>query len=42
MQMPDVANETTYTLVMTDPDAPCKKKPEFTEWWHWVVSVFIS
>ncbi|KAG2746459.1 PEBP-like protein, partial [Suillus brevipes Sb2] len=38
MQVPDVADEPTYTLVMTDPDAPCKKNPEFREWRHWVVT----
>lgn len=26
-----------YTLCMTDPDAPSRKKPEFREWHHWLV-----
>ncbi|VDP16893.1 unnamed protein product [Onchocerca flexuosa] len=26
-----------YTLVMTDPDAPSRKKPKFREWHHWLV-----
>ncbi|KAG5463824.1 MAG: protein D1, partial [Olpidium bornovanus] len=28
----------TYTLVMTDPDAPSRKDPKFGEWRHWVVT----
>jgi hypothetical protein len=38
MQVPDVS-EPTYTLVMTDPDAPSRKDPKFGQWRHWVVSV---
>lgn len=26
-----------YTLCMTDPDAPSRKKPEFREWHHWLI-----
>jgi len=26
-----------YTLLMTDPDAPSRAKPEFREWHHWLV-----
>lgn len=26
-----------YTICMTDPDAPSRKKPEFREWHHWLV-----
>ncbi|KAG2137946.1 PEBP-like protein [Suillus clintonianus] len=38
MQVPDVADEPTYTLVMTDPDAPSRVNPKFREWRHWVVT----
>ncbi|KAF5329603.1 hypothetical protein D9619_009388 [Psilocybe cf. subviscida] len=27
----------TYTLVMTDPDAPSRADPKYGEWRHWVV-----
>jgi hypothetical protein len=40
--VPDVTDEATYTLVMTDPDAPSRANPKFREWRHWVVSVFID
>ncbi|KAK4879714.1 hypothetical protein RN001_007860 [Aquatica leii] len=26
-----------YTLVMTDPDAPSRKDPKYREWHHWLV-----
>lgn len=26
-----------YTLIMTDPDAPSRAKPEIREWHHWLV-----
>jgi hypothetical protein len=28
----------TYTLVMTDPDAPSRADPKYGQWRHWVVS----
>ncbi|KAF8996427.1 phosphatidylethanolamine-binding protein [Cyathus striatus] len=28
----------TYTLVMTDPDAPSRADPKFGEWRHWVIT----
>ncbi|KAJ8588360.1 PEBP-like protein [Rhizopogon salebrosus TDB-379] len=37
MQVPDVS-EPTYTLVMTDPDAPSRKDPKFGQWRHWVTT----
>ncbi|KAG2126081.1 phosphatidylethanolamine-binding protein [Suillus cothurnatus] len=36
--VPDVTDEATYTLVMTDPDAPSRANPKFREWRHWVVT----
>ncbi|KAG2338826.1 PEBP-like protein, partial [Suillus weaverae] len=38
MEVPDMADEPTYTLVMTDPDAPSRENPKFREWRHWVVT----
>jgi hypothetical protein len=32
----------SYTLVMTDPDAPSRADPKFGEWRHWVVSLDLS
>jgi hypothetical protein len=32
----------SYTLVMTDPDAPSRADPKFGEWRHWVVSPGLS
>ena len=29
--------EKSYTLVLTDPDAPSRKDPKFAQWRHWVV-----
>ncbi|ALC46813.1 CG10298 [Drosophila busckii] len=26
-----------YTILLTDPDAPCRKEPKFREWHHWLV-----
>ncbi|VDP10914.1 unnamed protein product [Soboliphyme baturini] len=26
-----------YTLILTDPDAPSRKNPEFREWHHWLI-----
>jgi phosphatidylethanolamine-binding protein (PEBP) family uncharacterized protein len=26
-----------YTLLMVDPDAPCRKQPDNREWLHWMV-----
>ncbi|KAG2032656.1 phosphatidylethanolamine-binding protein [Suillus americanus] len=34
----NVTGEPTYTLVMTDPDAPSRENPKFREWRHWVVT----
>ncbi|KAG2367135.1 phosphatidylethanolamine-binding protein [Suillus spraguei] len=36
--VPDINDEATYTLVMTDPDAPSRENPKFREWRHWVVT----
>lgn len=33
--------ETSYTLVMTDPDAPSRADPKFRQFRHWVVRVSI-
>ncbi|CAD6993262.1 protein D2 [Ceratitis capitata] len=33
---PDSA-DSYYTLIMTDPDAPSRAKPEWREWHHWLV-----
>lgn len=30
--------DASYTLVMTDPDAPTRSDPKFGQWRHWVVS----
>ncbi|KAG0696767.1 phosphatidylethanolamine-binding protein [Suillus ampliporus] len=38
MQVPDVTDEPTFTLVMTDPDAPSRENPKFSQWRHWVVT----
>uniref|UniRef100_A0A0W0F8D0 PEBP-like protein n=1 Tax=Moniliophthora roreri TaxID=221103 RepID=A0A0W0F8D0_MONRR len=32
------SGETTYTLVMMDPDAPSRADPKFKEFRHWVIS----
>lgn len=32
-----VCSHSLYTLCMTDPDAPSRKKPEFREWHHWLI-----
>jgi hypothetical protein len=42
MQFPDERSrkgEVTYTLVMTDPDAPSREDPKFAQFRHWVVRV---
>ncbi|KIM52170.1 hypothetical protein SCLCIDRAFT_1223980 [Scleroderma citrinum Foug A] len=31
-------DEVSYTLVMTDPDAPSRKDPKFAQWRHWLVT----
>ena len=31
-------SDASYTLVMTDPDAPRRSAPEKAQWRHWVVS----
>ncbi|KAK1225807.1 hypothetical protein PQX77_011218 [Marasmius sp. AFHP31] len=31
-------NETTYTLVMTDPDAPSRAEPKYRQFRHWVIT----
>lgn len=33
-------DEVSYTLVMTDPDAPSRKNPRLAQWRHWVVSIY--
>jgi len=42
MQVLDMTDEPTYTLVMTDPDAPSRHDPKFAQWRHWVVRDFIK
>jgi len=31
--------EASYTLVLTDPDAPSRADPKYGQWRHWVVSI---
>ncbi|KAF8812944.1 PEBP-like protein [Phlegmacium glaucopus] len=31
-------DDVSYTLVMTDPDAPSRNDPKFGEWRHWIVA----
>jgi len=31
------SGDVSYTLVMTDPDAPSRNDPKFGEWRHWIV-----
>ncbi|KAG1730387.1 phosphatidylethanolamine-binding protein [Suillus paluster] len=38
VQVPAVNGESTYTLVMTDPDAPSKADPRYAQFRHWVVT----
>ncbi|KAJ3540770.1 hypothetical protein NMY22_g4156 [Coprinellus aureogranulatus] len=33
----EAAAEQSYTLVMTDPDAPSRADPKFGQWRHWVI-----
>jgi len=35
-------DEVSYTVVMTDPDAPSRADPKFGEWRHWVVRLSLS
>ncbi len=28
-------DNTLYTLILTDPDAPSRQNPKNAEWWHW-------
>lgn len=37
--MTEKHEKATYTLVMTDPDAPSRAQPRLREWRHWVVSL---
>jgi len=30
-------NNSLYTLILTDPDAPSRQDPKFREWHHWLV-----
>lgn len=34
-------DEVSYTLVMTDPDAPSRKDPKLGQWRHWIVNSFL-
>lgn len=34
----EAAAELSYTLVLTDPDAPSRADPKYGQWRHWVVS----
>jgi hypothetical protein len=36
-EIDEAGKEKSYTLVLTDPDAPSKKEPKFAQWRHWVV-----
>lgn len=36
------AGDFTYTLVVTDPDAPSREDPKFREFRHWVVSIGLT
>ena len=38
VQWQDASEDKTYTLIMTDPDAPSREKPAFREFIHWAVS----
>jgi hypothetical protein len=38
----EAAAEETYTLVMTDPDAPSRADPKYGQWRHWVVSLVLA
>lgn len=38
----EAAAEETYTLVMTDPDAPSRADPKYGQWRHWVVSLGLA
>lgn len=33
-----VSSDTTYTLLLIDPDAPTPDDPKFAYWRHWVIS----
>ncbi|KAF5376918.1 hypothetical protein D9615_007316 [Tricholomella constricta] len=35
---PKAAQDVTYTLVMTDPDAPSRANPKFGQFRHWVIT----
>jgi hypothetical protein len=35
----DFAKEVSYTLVMTDPDAPSAENPKYRQYRHWVVRI---
>ena len=35
----DLAKEVSYTLVMTDPDAPSRADPKYRQFRHWVVRI---
>jgi len=32
------SNDTLYTLILSDPDAPSVADPKFGEWQHWIVA----
>ncbi|KZF23831.1 PEBP-like protein [Xylona heveae TC161] len=32
------SHESTYTLVMTDPDAPSREDPKWSEFCHWIIT----
>ncbi|KAH6903071.1 phosphatidylethanolamine-binding protein [Coprinopsis sp. MPI-PUGE-AT-0042] len=38
LALPSEGMNATYTLVMTDPDAPSRADPKFGQWRHWVVT----
>lgn len=33
----DADQNSFYTLLMIDPDAPTRQSPKFKEWQHWLV-----
>ena len=35
----DLVKEVSYTLVLTDPDAPSKADPKYRQFRHWVVRI---
>jgi len=36
--VPDGEDDATYTLVLTDPDAPSREDPKWSEFCHWIIT----